>query len=81
MDSWIFKIARKICIFTFAGNIFIHAIVGASMADGIVKGTTSMLVMLVLLVILSKEDLKHRVGKNRKKRKQKQKEKEVNDNE
>lgn len=69
MDSWIFKIARKICILAFAGNIFIHAVVGASAADGVVKGTISMFVMLVLLIVLSKEDLRHRVGKNRKKRK------------
>lgn len=78
MDSWIFKIARKVCILAFAGNIFIHAVVGASEADGVVKGTISMFVMLMLLIILSKEDLKHRIGKDRKKRKSK--EKDVTDN-
>lgn len=74
MDSWIFRIARKVCILAFAGNIFIHAIVGASASNGIVKGTISMLVMLVLLVIMSKEDLKRRVGQSRKKRNSKAKE-------
>lgn len=79
MDSWIFKIARKICIFAFAGNIFIHAVVGASAADGVVKGTVSMFIMLVLLILLSKEDLRHRVGRNRKKRKLEEKDGKNND--
>lgn len=69
MDSWIFKIARKVCIVAFAGDIFIHAILGASAANGIIKGTISMLIMLVLLIVLSKEDLKHNVRKSRTKRK------------
>lgn len=69
MDSWIFKIARKICIVAFGADIFIHAIIGASAANGIIKGTLSMVLMLMLLIILSKKDLKHRIGKSRKKRK------------
>lgn len=69
MDSWIFKIAHKICIVVFGANIFIHAIIGASAANGIVKGTLSMIFMLILLVVLSGQDLKHRVRKSKKNRK------------
>lgn len=69
MDSWVFQIARKICIIAFGANIFIHAIIGASTANGILKGSLSMIIMLILLVIFSKCDLKHRVNKNKKNRK------------
>lgn len=72
MDSWIFKIARKICITAFAGDIFIHAVVGASTVNGVIKGTLSMLLMLILLIVLSKQDLKHRVGKSKSKRKKRE---------
>ena len=37
MDSWVFQIARKICIIAFGANIFIHAIIGASTANGILN--------------------------------------------
>lgn len=70
MDSWIFKTARRVCIIAFGVDIFIHACVGASMINGVVKGTASMLIMLVLLGILSESDVRHRVWKSRKKRQQ-----------
>lgn len=69
MDSWIFKVARKICIIAFGANIFIHAVIGASAVSGAIKGTLSMGVMLVLLFILSANDLKRKVKKSKKKRK------------
>lgn len=69
MDSWIFQIARKICMVAFGANIFIHAIIGASAVDGIVKGTLSMGAMLLLLFVLSGQDLKRRIGKGKKKKK------------
>lgn len=69
MDSWIFQVARKICIVAFGADIFIHAIIGASAANGIIKGTLSMVVMLALLVLLSGQDLRRRIGKSRKERK------------
>ena len=28
MDSWIFRTARKICLFAFGADIFVHAIIG-----------------------------------------------------
>lgn len=78
MDSWIFQIARKICIIAFGANIFIHAIIGASAANGIVKGALSMTIMLILLFVLSKQDLKHRIGKSKKKRRKAEAPKTVN---
>lgn len=71
MDSWIFKVARKICILGFAANIFIHAIIGASTINGVVKGTLSMVVMLLLLAVLSANDMKYKIKKSREKRKKK----------
>lgn len=68
MDSWIFKVARKVCIAVFASDIFIHAVVGASSVNGVVKGTLSMVVMLVMLAVLSRCDLKHKVKESRKER-------------
>lgn len=68
MDSWIFKVARKICIIAFGANIFIHAVIGASAAIGIVKGALSMSAMLGLLVLLSWSDLKRRINGSRRKR-------------
>ena len=73
MDSWIFQVAPKICIIAFGSNIFIHAVIGASAANGFVKGTLSMGVMLILLFILSYSDLKHKVKQSRDKRKKKSK--------
>lgn len=73
MDSWIFRVARKICIIAFGSNIFIHAVIGASTANGLVKGTLSMLIMLALLFILSYSDLRHKVKQSRDKRKKKSK--------
>lgn len=69
MDSWIFRTARKICLFAFGANIFVHAIIGACSINGITKGTLSMAAMLVLLIILSRDDLKRKVSGSRKKRK------------
>ncbi len=74
MDSWIFQTARKVCVIVFGADIFIHAVIGASTVSGFVKGTASMVIMLGLLVILSAQDLKRRVGKSRKSRKVKKKE-------
>lgn len=71
MDSWIFKVARKICILGFAANIFIHAVIGASMVNGIAKGTLSMVAMLLLLAVLSAKDMKHKIKKSKEKRKKK----------
>lgn len=68
MDSLVFRIARKVCLLAFGTNIFIHAVIGASTVNGIVKGSLSMGVMLILLVILSRYDLNHRITKSRKKR-------------
>lgn len=69
MDSWIFKVARKICIVAFAANIFIHAIIGASAANGIIKGTVSMVIMLLLLAVLFLSDSKYKIGRKKKKKK------------
>lgn len=71
MDSWIFRVARKICIIAFGSNIFIHAVIGASATNGLVKGVLSMGAMLILLFILSYSDLKCKVKKSRNKRKSK----------
>lgn len=68
MDSWIFQTARKICIVAFGVNIFVHAVIGASAANGIIKGTLSMVAMLLLMFVLSYKDLKRRVNKSKKKR-------------
>lgn len=73
MDSWIFRVARKICIIAFGSDIFIHAVIGASAADGLIKGTLSMGVMLILLFILSYSDLRHKVKQSRDKRKKESK--------
>lgn len=72
MDSWIFQVARKICIIAFGSNIFIHAVIGASATNGLIKGTLSMVLMLALLAILSYGDLKRRVRKGRDRRKKKE---------
>lgn len=69
MNSWGFRVARKICIIGFGANIFIHAVIGASTINGTIKGSLSMLATLVLLIILSANDLKHRIKKSRKTRK------------
>ncbi len=68
MDRQIFKILRKVCLFLFAGDIFVHALVGASAINGILKGSVSMGIMLVLLIILSRAGQGHKIRKNRKKR-------------
>lgn len=68
MDSWGFKAARKVCIAAFGADIFIHALIGASVINGIAKGALSMAAMLLLLVVLSAYDRKCRVKKSRKKR-------------
>lgn len=71
MDKKIFGILKKICLLLFAGDIFAHAIVGASMIEGAITGTVSMTVMLALIVILYKADKKSRIKKAEKKRKEK----------
>lgn len=69
MGSWVFRTARKICLIVFGADIFVHAVIGACSINGIMKGTLSMITMLVLLIVLSKDDLKRKVSESRKKRK------------
>lgn len=69
MDSFVFRIVRRVCIVLFSANIFIHAVIGASSINGVLKGTLSMLAMLFLLWLLSKDDIRQRVKKDREERK------------
>lgn len=62
MDGQIFRVLKKICLFLFAGDIFVHAIVGASIINGMLAGTLSMGAMLLLII------RKRRIKKDRKKR-------------
>lgn len=68
MDGQIFRVLKKICLFLFAGDIFVHAIVGASIINGMLAGTLSMGVMLLLIIVISNADRKRRIKKDRKKR-------------
>ena len=72
MDRQIFRILRKICLFLFTGNIFAHAVVGASAINGVIKGGISMVIMLVLIIVLTKLDRNNEVRKNQKKRHKKE---------
>lgn len=62
MDGQIFRVLKKICLFLFAGDIFVHAIVSASIINGMLAGTLSMGAMLLLII------RKRRIKKDRKKR-------------
>lgn len=73
MDGLYFKILKKICLFLFAGDIFVHAVIGASAVNGIVRGGISMSVMLILVIILNRLDRDNKVKKNRKKRQRNEK--------
>lgn len=55
-------------MFLFTGNILVHAVIGASMTNGLIKGTISMLVMLILVVAIARADQGNEVKKNRKNR-------------
>ena len=68
MDGQIFRVLKKICLFLFAGDIFVHAIVGASIINGMLAGTLSMGAMLLLIILISNADRKRRIKKDRKKR-------------
>lgn len=65
MDSRIFKVLKNICMFLFVSDMFVHAVIGASLINGFIKGTASMSVMLVLIITISKAG-------NKKQRKQKE---------
>lgn len=41
MDGQIFRVLKKICLFLFAGDIFVHAIVGASIINGMLAGRSA----------------------------------------
>lgn len=68
MDGQIFRVLKKICLFLFAGDIFVHAIVSASIINGMLAGTLSMGAMLLLIILISNADRKRRIKKDRKKR-------------
>lgn len=68
MDGRIFRILRKICLFLFAGDIIVHAIIGASLINGVVMGSFSMVAMLMLIIVISNTDRKRRIRKDKKKR-------------
>lgn len=50
---------RKTGIFICMSNLFIHSVIGASTINGIVKGSGSMLLTLILIIILSRVGHKH----------------------
>lgn len=77
MDGQLFKILKRICLFLFVGDIFVHAVIGASMVNGLVKGTVSMGIMMVLIIILSRAEQDHEIKKNRRKRQEKEQDKSV----
>lgn len=68
MDGQLFKILKKVCLFLFTGDIFVHAVIGASAMNGLVKGSISMGAMLVLIIILSRVGTNREIKKNRKRR-------------
>lgn len=68
MDGHIFTIIRRLCLLLFVGDIFVHACIGASIADGMIKGSASMLGMLALAVLLVYHDRKSTLRKDRKNR-------------
>lgn len=49
------------------GDIFAHALIGASAVNGILKGSVSMLVMLILIIALLHTGKKREIQKFRKK--------------
>lgn len=67
MDRQIFRILKKICLLLFMGDIFAHALIGASAVNGILKGSVSMLVMLILIIALLHTGKKREIQKFRKK--------------
>lgn len=67
MDKKTFDILKRICLLLFAGNIFAHAVVGASVIEGTFTGTVSMVIMLILIIILYRSEKKHRIKKHKKK--------------
>lgn len=67
MDGQIFRILKKICLLLFMGDIFAHALIGASAVNGILKGSVSMLVMLILIIALLHTGKKREIQKFRKK--------------
>ena len=67
MDKKTFGILKRICLLLFAGNIFAHAVVGASIIEGTFTGIISMVVMLVLIIILYRSEKKQRIKKHKKK--------------
>lgn len=67
MDEQIFRILKKICLLLFMGDIFAHALIGASAVNGILKGSVSMLVMLILIIVLLHTGKKREIQKFRKK--------------
>lgn len=67
MDGQIFRILKKICLLLFMGDIFAHALIGASAVNGILKGSVSMLVMLILIIVLLHTGKKREIQKFRKK--------------
>lgn len=73
MDGLYFKILKKICLFLFAGDIFAHAVIGASAINGIIKGGISMSVMLILIIILNRIDRNNKIKRNRKDRQKNEK--------
>lgn len=69
MDSRILKILKNICLFLFTGNIFVHAVIGASVTNGFIKGGASMIGMLVLIIVISRITQNKDVKKDKKRRK------------
>ena len=67
MDGQIFRILKKICLLLCMGDIFAHALIGASAVNGILKGFVSMLVMLILIIVLLHTGKKREIQKFRKK--------------
>lgn len=63
MDGQIFRILKKICLLLFMGDIFAHALIGASAVNGILKGSVSMLVMLILIIVLLHTGKKREIQK------------------
>lgn len=71
MDSRIIKILKNICLFLFTGNIFVHAVIGASMTNGFIKGGASMAVTLMCIIVIARHGQKKDIEKSRKERQKK----------
>lgn len=50
---------RKIGIFICMSNLFIHSVIGASTVNGVIEGSGSMPLTLILIIILSRVGHKH----------------------